>query len=65
MAAGQTPRKPWRVAAVLLNLQQICSKLTPFVAEILGFSVFRAANQQRISSRQATHLGEGWRASAE
>jgi len=40
----------------LLNLQEICSKSSRFVAQILGFLVIGAANLQQISNKQAAYL---------
>jgi hypothetical protein len=34
-----------------LHLQEFCSEIPPFVAETLGFSLSRAANLQRICSK--------------
>jgi hypothetical protein len=40
----------------LLNLQEICSRLAPSAAESLGFSISRAANLQRICSKNLLQI---------
>src|SRR5437016_237055 len=50
------PRKSSPIAPFSLQLQRIRSGILAFVAEILGFSVLRAANLQRICCKNPLQM---------
>jgi len=52
-ATAKAAENPGPGRDLLLHLQRIRSKFPRFALEILGFSVFRATNQQRKSSKRA------------